>query len=258
MNIAKGIKRESEVTTKVRLLELTSRLDAFLIKRRNMVLKRLDVHHNFLRDRNYKVQIFGLFLFSLMIYNYQGGRDIMNKLFTEKKLSWKFIILFSIIVGLLVGGLNCIPIFTNTSLTDIAVVFDMWIVLAIFIIMNQKNAKDAVLKCFIFFLISQPLIYLSKILVNVVFYDENFIENFNLYFRNYYIGAGWFRWTLLTIPGSFIAYQIKKDNILSGIILSVATCYLVVVGTKGLINTFVNVFPYHLLIIIFQNTSSMF
>lgn len=44
--------------------------------------------------------------------------------------------------------------------------------------------------------------------------------------NQYYIGGSrWGLWTILTIPGSAIAYQIKKDNILSSIILSVVTCY---------------------------------
>lgn len=168
----------------------------------------------------------------------------MKKIFKEFNISWKFLIIFSIVLGIVVGVLNRIPFLDNTSFQDIAIVFDAWIVLAIFIIMNCKTLKEAVLKCFVFFLISQPIIYLTEIIIDTVIYGYSFSDRFILYFKNYYVGAGWLKWTILTIPGSMIAYQVKKDNILSSIILSVATMYLSYQGVKGLIN--IN-FPYHLL-----------
>lgn len=171
----------------------------------------------------------------------------IKKIFGETNITWRFLIVFSIGIGLIVGVLNRIPILNNTSFQDIAVVFDMWIILAIFIIVNCKSWKEAVAKCFIFFLISQPIIYFTEIIIGVLIYKANFRELFTLYFKNYYIGAGWLTWTVLTIPGALIAYQIKKNNVLSAIILSVATTYLTTVGTIGLINTFTNNFPYHLL-----------
>lgn len=171
----------------------------------------------------------------------------MKKLFGNFKISWKFLILFSFILGIGVGVLNRIPILNNTSFQDIAVIFDMWIVLAIFIIINCNSWKEAVFKCFIFFLISQPVIYLTEVTIEVIFHNADFTSLLVKYFKNYYIGAGWFRWTILTIPGSFIAYQIKKDNIISAIILSVATGALTYFGTTELFNTITKHFPYHLL-----------
>lgn len=171
----------------------------------------------------------------------------MKKLFGSFNLSWKFLILFSIGIGLLVGILNRLPFLIGTSFQDIAIYIEMWIILAIFVIVNCKSFKDAVCKCFIFFLISQPLIYIVEVLIDTVFYKKDFIDNLVLYFKNYYFGGNWFYWTLLTIPGSFIAYQVKKDNILSSLILSVATGVLAFIGVKGLLNTLINNFPYHLL-----------
>lgn len=171
----------------------------------------------------------------------------MKKLFGEVKLTWKFLIIFSILLGIGVGIINRIPFLNNTSFQDIAIVFDMWIVLAIFVIINCKSSKEAVFKCFVFFLISQPLIYLTEVIIETIFHNADFTSLLVKYFKNYYIGAGWFRWTILTIPGSFIAYQIKKDNMLSAIILSVATVALTYFGTTELIGTFTKHFPYHLL-----------
>lgn len=171
----------------------------------------------------------------------------MKKLFTSVNISYKFLIIFSIIVGLLVGIINRIPILNNTSFQDIAIYLDMWVILAIFIIFNCKNSKEAMFKCFIFFLISQPLIYFTEIIIDVLFNNNSFIDKFVLYFNNYYIHNGWLLLTILTIPGSYIAYQVKKDNIFSGIILSVATGFLMFSGINFLLNCIFYKFPYHLL-----------
>lgn len=171
----------------------------------------------------------------------------LKKVFGETNISWKFLIIFSCVIGLIVGILNRIPSLNNTSFQDIAIVLDMWIILAIFIIVNCKSWKEAVAKCFIFFLISQPLIYFTEVLIDVFINNADFKNTFLLYFKNYYIGAGWLFNTFLTIPGAYIAYQIKKNNILSAIILSVATAYLTFAGTDGLIKIFLGGFPYHLL-----------
>ncbi|MDO4962504.1 MAG: hypothetical protein Q4E75_00150 [bacterium] len=171
----------------------------------------------------------------------------MKKIFGNFNISYKFLILFSIIVATVVAILNRISLFNNTSFQDIAIYVDMWIIFAIFIIVNCKSVKEAIIKCFLFFLISQPLIYFVELIIDIFFRGMNFKDTFILYFRNYYIGSGWFFLTILTIPGSFIAYQIKKNNIFSSLILSIATSYLSIIGTKGLLNTIFNNFPYHLL-----------
>ena len=63
------------------------------------------------------------------------------------------------IIGVKLIGLYAVPLST---------------ILAIFIIVNCKNSKDAIIKCFVFFLISQPLIYLVEIVI------DTFINNGNL------------------------------------------------------------------------------
>lgn len=171
----------------------------------------------------------------------------LKNIFRNTKISSKNVIVFAILIGIVIGIVNRIPILNNTSFQDIAVVLDMWVILAIFIIVNCEKWQEAVLKCFLFFLISQPLIYFTEIIIDVLFYNANFIDTFILYFKNYYFGAGWLTWTILTIPGSFIAFQIKKNNILASLILAVATSYLAVVGLRGLIECILYHFPYHLL-----------
>lgn len=124
----------------------------------------------------------------------------MKKLFGETKISWKFLIIFSVVIGVVVGGLNRIPFLRNTSFQDIAIVLDMWIILAIFVIVNCKSLKEAVAKCFVFFLISQPLIYFTEVIIDVFVSNSDFKTSLILYFRNYYYGAGWLFATILVIP----------------------------------------------------------
>ena len=86
--------------------------------------------------------------------------SFLRKLFGGMGLTWPRLIIFSIATGLLVGVFNIIPFLEDTSFQYFAVGFDIWFVLAIFVIMNSHSRLDAVLKTFVFFLISQPLIYL--------------------------------------------------------------------------------------------------
>lgn len=171
----------------------------------------------------------------------------LKNIFVNTKLSTKNVIAFAFFLGIAIGIVNRIPILNNTSFQDIAIVLDMWIILAIFIIINCEKWQEAVLKCFLFFLISQPLIYFTELIIDVLFDNANFIDTFILYFNNYYLGSGWFTWTILTIPGSFIAFQIKKNNLLAALILAVSTSYLAFVGLSGLIECLLYHFPYHLL-----------
>lgn len=172
----------------------------------------------------------------------------LTSLFGEKNLSWKFIIIFSVLVGIIVGVMNRVPFLENTSFSDFAVVLELWIILAIFIITNARSRKEAILKTFIFFLISQPLIYFTEAAYESIFSGVNLFERTWFYLDLYYFhGSRWFVWTLLTIPGSAIAYEIKRDNILGSIVLSVATGFLALSGGSTLLNCIARTFPNHLI-----------
>lgn len=174
--------------------------------------------------------------------------DFLKNLFGKTKISWRFLLIFSVTVGIFVGILARIPLFENTSFSDIAVVLDMWIVLAIFIIVNCETRKEAVEKTFVFFLISQPLIYLTEALLSSIFSGADFFGLTGEYFNNYYFhGGNWFFWTLLTLPGAALAFEIKKENLLASFILSVSTGFLAFVGGYGILNSIFRTFPNHLL-----------
>ena len=89
----------------------------------------------------------------------KGGN--MKKIFGGVNITWKRLIIAAVVIGLSVGLLNSVPAFFDTTVNDVATYFDFWIFCGIFIIMNSKSNKEAALKCFVFFLISQPLIYLA-------------------------------------------------------------------------------------------------
>lgn len=162
----------------------------------------------------------------------------MKKYLGKYEITYKKVIIFAIIDGVITGLLNEIKFLNNTSFQDPAIYLDVWFIFAIFIIINCKNYKDAAIKTFLFFLISQPLVFL----VEAPFENEGLGV-----FRHY---TYWFYITILTLPGAAIAYLIKKQNIVSVLVLSVATCYLAYQGTYYLKSVIFN-FPYHLISFVF-------
>ena len=163
---------------------------------------------------------------------------MLKKLFGGIDLTWKKLILFAVILGAYTGIMAILPWTANTSFRDIAINYECWILFGIIIITNSKSPMDSALKCFIFFLISQPLVYL----VEVPFHPMGF-ELFKFY-------KFWFLLTLLTPLMGYIGYYIKKKNIWSLLILSPMFIMLSCFGIEYLSQA-VNNFPNHLLSSVF-------
>lgn len=144
---------------------------------------------------------------------------MLRKIFGRIRMTWPRLIIFAVISGT-VTALAALLIPEGSSFRQIAVTFEAWIVLAIIVIVNCEKPLEAACKCFVYFLISQPLVYLIQVPFNSL--------GFGL-FRYYY--PYWFCWTLATFPGAFIAWFIKKDNLLSAVILSAALAALILLGT---------------------------
>ena len=161
----------------------------------------------------------------------------MKKIFGGINLTWPKLIIMSIIAGIYTGVIAMIPLANDTSFSDLKVTFEVWIFLGIFIIMNSKSPKDSALKCFVFFLISQPLVYLVQDIVN----------HSNLFFTYYRF---WIVWTIATIPMGFIGYYMKKDKWWGLLILAPM---LLFVGEEyaGYLSKTMFSFPRHLLTTIF-------
>lgn len=151
-------------------------------------------------------------------------------------LTWPKLIVFAIIVGLYTGIITLIPGIEDTSLRDISISFEWWVLFGIIIILNSKSNKDSALKCFIFFLISQPLVYLIQV-------PNNGFEIFRYY-------KPWFIWTVFTLPMGYIGYYLKKDNLVS---LAILTPMLIFLGIHvfDFLRESIYFFPNHLFSCIF-------
>ena len=87
----------------------------------------------------------------------------IKKLFGGVELNYSKLVIFAVLSGIYTALMAIIPQVKYTSLNTITVTFEVWIFIGIFIIMNSKSNKDSALKCFVFFLISQPLVYLIQV-----------------------------------------------------------------------------------------------
>ena len=152
-------------------------------------------------------------------------------------MTWTTVIIFATIMGVYTA-LMAMLVPDGNSFHDIAVMPEWWVLPAIIIIVNTKKPLEAALKTFVFFLISQPLVYLIQVPFNEM--------GWGLF--GYY--KYWFMITLLTFPGGFIGWYVKKDKWYSGLILSVMTVFLVFMGFNYA-SGFRESFPNHLLTTIY-------
>lgn len=162
----------------------------------------------------------------------------LENLFGSINLTWKKVIIFAIIAGLYTGIMALLPFVKDTSFEDITISFEVWILFGIILILNSNSNKDSAFKCFIFFLISQPLVYLIQIPFSS--------QGWNLF--NYY--GYWFIWTILTIPMGYIGYYLKKDKWWSVLIL-IPILILLGFHYNLYLKDTLFYFPHHLLTTIF-------
>lgn len=164
-------------------------------------------------------------------------KEKFKKLFGGLEITWPKLIIASIIMGVYTA-IVAMLVPEGNSFHDIAVTPEWWVLLAILIIVNSKKPLDAALKTFVFFLISQPLVYLVQVPFS------------SMGWRLFGYYPYWFGITLLTFPGAFIGWYIKKDKWYSGVILSVMTVLLALTGVS-FIYSFVETPPSHLITIIY-------
>lgn len=153
-------------------------------------------------------------------------------------MTWKRVILFAIATAIFSAVMLIIPFTVHTSLGNPGTYPEFWVLCALIIVMNCNSSLDAGLKTFVFFLISQPLIYLFQVPFSWLGW-----QIFMYYPR-------WFIATLFTFPIAMLAYLVKKDSILSAIILSLACALLTFMGMYFLAST-LDHFPHMLLSTIF-------
>ena len=152
-------------------------------------------------------------------------------------MTWPRLILFAAVSGI-VTALIALLVPEGNSIRQIAVTLEAWIVLAIIIVVNCEKPLEAACKTFVYFLISQPLVYLIQVPFNSL--------GWGLF--GYY--RYWFFWTLATFPGGFIAWYIKRDDWIGAVIHSVALAALILFGT-GYLKQLIGNFPQYLLSTLF-------
>ncbi len=152
------------------------------------------------------------------------------------RMSWPMVILFAVAVGLYTGQIMLIDSLKDTSFQDIGISYEWWVIFAIFLVVHCEKSWEAMLKCFVFFQISQPLVYIVEMLFGSLTMDMAWY-----YYRNIWLPA-----TILTIPGGFIAYHCKKQNLIGAVILGLGNTLQIALGISYFAQA-ISHFPCHLL-----------
>ena len=166
----------------------------------------------------------------------------VKKIFGGLKITWKWLVIFSIFIGIYTGIMAILPCTSDTSFRDISITFEWWVLFGTLIIINSKSPKESALKCFVFFLISQPLVYLVQVPFNPYGWGI---------FRYY---PGWFVWTLLTLPLGYIGNYLKKNK-WWGLFIIVPVIIFVGYHYEQFLREVLTFFPNHLLSTIFCASS---
>lgn len=154
------------------------------------------------------------------------------------KIDWLKVIIFAIVAGVYTGTVAMMPALKDTSLQDISISFEWWILFGILIILGSKSNRDAALKCFVFFLISQPLVYLMQVMFGGAGW-----EIFGYYGR-------WLVWTVLTLPMGYVGYYLKKDK-WWGLLIMMPIWLLLGAHMNVFMGEVIGFFPNHLFSLIF-------
>ena len=151
-------------------------------------------------------------------------------------MSWLNVILFAVAAGIYTGLVMLVHFLDETSFQDIGISFEWWVIFAVIVVVNCKKSVEAMFKCFVFFLISQPLVYAVEILLGPLTVDMAW-----LYYKTTWLPA-----TFLTLPGGFIAYHCKKQNMLGAVILGLGNTIQAFMGVSYFCKAFAS-FPRHIL-----------
>ena len=138
---------------------------------------------------------------------------MLKKLFPGR-ISWPAVLIFAVVTALMTAAFLIVPIFENTSFQRMGVYLEAWIFFAVLIMENCQKPLESALKTFVFFLVSQPLIYLFQVPFSAM--------GWGLF--GYY--RTWFILTLFTFPMAFVGWYITKKNWLSLLILSPVLAFL--------------------------------
>ncbi|MBQ1407910.1 MAG: hypothetical protein IIY88_07230 [Eubacterium sp.] len=153
-------------------------------------------------------------------------------------MTWLKVILLAVGTAIVTAVFLIFPVFRNTSFERMGVHLEAWFLFAIIIMSNCKKPLESAVKTFVFFLVSQPLIYL----IQVPFTELGWgIFGYYKY---------WFIATLLTFPMAFIGWYITRKDWLSLIIILPVLGFLGYTALEAFSFTSMH-FPYHLVTALF-------
>ncbi|MDO4182209.1 MAG: hypothetical protein Q4E12_01170 [Coriobacteriia bacterium] len=170
---------------------------------------------------------------------FSAGGGVLGKLFGGLRMTWPKLIVFAVVSGVYCGVINQIPAVHGTSLTDCAVSWELWVVLALIVSANCRTPLESALKCFVFFLISQPLVYLVEIPT---------LGHFPWEYLNI-----WMPYIVASVVAGFLAFYMRRQNALGLIITVCAAGCISLMGAHYLGEMIIQgTFPRHLLTILFD------
>ncbi len=164
-----------------------------------------------------------------------NSQSQLHKLYGQMRMSWKNVILFALLSGIYAGVMMVIPALKNTSFQDIGIAYEWWVIFAVIVVVNCRKNWEAMLKCFVFFLLSQPTIYGVEVLLKHITMSDAIY-----YYRL------WLMPTILTIPGGLIAFYCKKQNAFGAVILGLGNTIQLVMGIAYAVQC-AGDFPHHIL-----------
>ena len=159
----------------------------------------------------------------------------MKKIFGTKTMRWPVLLLFAAAAGLYTGLVLSVPALEGTSFQDIGIAYEWWVIFGVIVAVHSPKSWGSALRCFVFFLVSQPIIYGVRVLVGAITVDM----------ATYYLGI-WGGQILLTLPGGFIAYFCKKQTAPGAVVLGLGNTIIAVMGVSYFAQM-LSRFPYHLL-----------
>jgi len=161
------------------------------------------------------------------------NKSFLNRIFGGVNMSWPFVIIYAVAAAVMTALFLIVPALAQTSLQRVGETLEAWFLFAIFIMANCKSPLESALKTFVFFLISQPLIYLFQVPFSSMGWG---LFSFYKY---------WAILTVATLPMAYVGWYITKRNWLSALILLPVIAFLAGTGMQGFKEA-ANNYPHHL------------
>ena len=151
-----------------------------------------------------------------------GLRGAVDKVFGGIELTWPLVIGMAVGSAVITFCFLFFPVFEGTSFHRMGETMEAWVLFGVFLMANGKTPLDAALKTFVFFLVSQPLIYLFQVPFNWMGWG----------IFQYY--PYWFGLTLLTFPAAFLGWHVRRRDWVALLILLPVIALLSFTAVEGL------------------------